>query len=164
MTIGGQTYQSKVGPNGGDVTVTHNGKPVTFNIDCKKADVHCPSESLAKRIRFEQDNPNDWKVFKVTDIDTGNSTGGAFRDGKPNSFNIFLGAGLGGQGICGVLGLALAGGDWVYPAGSLVANGIKNGEVAVGFAGACVAANQQAALGLGATLKLSVKFTAKRVN
>src|SRR5690349_20995535 len=45
VKIGGAVYTRELGPNGGGFTVTHQGRPFSFNLDCSRPDVVCPSEA-----------------------------------------------------------------------------------------------------------------------
>jgi hypothetical protein len=57
ITIGGATYAETLGAQGGVVTINHNGKPFTFNLDCSREAVVCPSEVWPSEVGFRQDNP-----------------------------------------------------------------------------------------------------------
>src|SRR5437773_12469945 len=45
VKIGGAIYNTELGAGGGSFTINHAGKPYTFNLDCARADVVCPSEA-----------------------------------------------------------------------------------------------------------------------
>lgn len=56
LKIGGAVYDAQLGAAGGSFTVNHNGKPFTFNLDCARPDVVCPSEAWPDRVVIEQRN------------------------------------------------------------------------------------------------------------
>jgi hypothetical protein len=55
-TIGGTTYDSQVGANGGSFTITNAGVPYTFDLDCTRPDVVCPSKAWPNQVVIDQDN------------------------------------------------------------------------------------------------------------
>jgi len=52
--IGGAVYHAELGAAGGSVTFNHAGKPYTFDLDCARADVVCPSEAWPTQVLIEQ--------------------------------------------------------------------------------------------------------------
>lgn len=54
INLGGSVYQEKVGPEGGTVTIQHAGVPISFDIDCAREDVLCPSEAWPTSVEVEQ--------------------------------------------------------------------------------------------------------------
>ena len=58
VKIGGAVYHSELGAGGGQFTINHQGKPYTFNLDCARADVVCPSEAWPTRVVIEQRDVN----------------------------------------------------------------------------------------------------------
>ena len=54
VTIGGSVYTAELGAQGGTVTITHAGQPFTFDLDCNRPDVLCPSESWPETVTAEQ--------------------------------------------------------------------------------------------------------------
>ena len=54
ITIGGTSYTETLGPQGGVVTIDHGGKPFTFDLDCSREAVICPSEVWPDRVTFDQ--------------------------------------------------------------------------------------------------------------
>jgi hypothetical protein len=56
VKIGGAVYHSELGAGGGSFTINHQGKPYTFNLDCARPDVVCPSEAWPKSVVIEQRN------------------------------------------------------------------------------------------------------------
>ena len=54
VKIGGAIYNAELGATGGAVTINHAGKPYTFDLDCARADVVCPSEAWPDRVVIEQ--------------------------------------------------------------------------------------------------------------
>ncbi|HEY3806155.1 MAG TPA: hypothetical protein VGL61_26310 [Kofleriaceae bacterium] len=56
-TIGGAVYDSQVGAAGGAFTITgSNGTPYTFDLDCSRPDVVCPSKAWPNEVVVDQDN------------------------------------------------------------------------------------------------------------
>src|SRR5260221_8568117 len=43
--IGDAVYNAQLGASGGSFTINHQGTPYTFNLDCSRPDVVCPSEA-----------------------------------------------------------------------------------------------------------------------
>lgn len=56
ITIGGAVYTTQLGAQGGAFTITHDGKPLTFDLDCSRPEVLCPSEAWPTTVRAEQRN------------------------------------------------------------------------------------------------------------
>ena len=54
ITVGGATYTAETGVNGGQVTITHQGRPLTFDLDCARPEVLCPSEAWPRSVLAEQ--------------------------------------------------------------------------------------------------------------
>jgi hypothetical protein len=54
VKIGGAVYSAELGAAGGQVTITHQGKPYTFALDCARTDIVCPSEAWPERVVIEQ--------------------------------------------------------------------------------------------------------------
>ncbi|HEU0031679.1 MAG TPA: hypothetical protein VFQ53_13660 [Kofleriaceae bacterium] len=54
VKIGGAVYTAELGAAGGSVTITHAGTPYTFDLDCARADIVCPSEAWPSRVVIEQ--------------------------------------------------------------------------------------------------------------
>jgi len=54
VKIGGAVYTAELGATGGTVTINHAGKPYSFELDCARADVVCPSEAWPKQVLIEQ--------------------------------------------------------------------------------------------------------------
>jgi hypothetical protein len=54
VKIGGAVYNAELGAAGGSFTINHQGKPYTFNLDCARADIVCPSEAWPTRVVIEQ--------------------------------------------------------------------------------------------------------------
>ncbi len=54
ITIGGAVYESTVGAAGGVVEITHNGQPLSFDLDCSRREIICPSEAWPATISVEQ--------------------------------------------------------------------------------------------------------------
>ncbi|NVB81468.1 MAG: hypothetical protein HOV81_23940 [Kofleriaceae bacterium] len=54
VKIGGAVYNAELGAAGGSFTINHEGKPYTFDLDCGRPDVVCPSEAWPDRVVIEQ--------------------------------------------------------------------------------------------------------------
>ena len=56
VKIGGAVYTSKIGVQGGEVTIDHEGKPITFDLDCSRPEIVCPREAWPEEVAIEQKN------------------------------------------------------------------------------------------------------------
>ena len=56
VTIGGAVYSAQTGPQGGSITIDHQGQPLTFDLDCSKPEVICPSEAWPAEVSAVQRN------------------------------------------------------------------------------------------------------------
>ena len=56
ITIGGATYVSEIGLQGGTIEIEHEGKPLTFDLDCSREDIICPSEAWPTEFTAEHRN------------------------------------------------------------------------------------------------------------
>lgn len=56
VTIGGATYTSEVGPNGGSFTIDHDGMPITFDLACDRPEIVCPSEAWPSYVDISQED------------------------------------------------------------------------------------------------------------
>jgi len=54
VKIGGAVYNAELGAAGGSFTINHNGQPYTFNLDCSRPDIVCPSEAWPGSVVVEQ--------------------------------------------------------------------------------------------------------------
>lgn len=54
VKIGGAVYTRDLGPAGGSFTITHQGKPFAFNLDCTRPEVVCPGEAWPNQVVVEQ--------------------------------------------------------------------------------------------------------------
>ena len=54
VKIGGAVYTHDLGAAGGAFTITHQGRPYTFNLDCARPDVVCPGEAWPNQVVVEQ--------------------------------------------------------------------------------------------------------------
>jgi hypothetical protein len=54
ITIGGAVYDAELGAQGGTVTIDHEGHPITFDLDCARPDILCPSEAWPRTVTAEQ--------------------------------------------------------------------------------------------------------------
>ncbi len=56
ITIGGATYTEQLGVQGGAFTITHDGQPINFDLDCARPEIVCPSEAWPEQVSIEQRN------------------------------------------------------------------------------------------------------------
>ncbi len=56
IKIGGAVYTATVGAQGGLVTIDHEGEPLTFDLDCARPEIVCPSEAWPETVSIEQRN------------------------------------------------------------------------------------------------------------
>ncbi|RMH36532.1 MAG: hypothetical protein D6689_22420 [Deltaproteobacteria bacterium] len=56
ITIGGAVYERTLGAAGGVVEITHDGHPLTFDLDCARPDILCPSEAWPQTVTVRQQN------------------------------------------------------------------------------------------------------------
>ncbi len=56
IKIGGAVYDARVGATGGVVDITHEGQPLSFDLDCSKPAIVCPSEAWPETITVQQRN------------------------------------------------------------------------------------------------------------
>ncbi len=56
IKIGGAVYNAELGAGGGQVTIDHEGQPYTFDLDCSRPEIVCPSEAWPDRVVIEQRN------------------------------------------------------------------------------------------------------------
>lgn len=55
ITVGGVVYDAELGAAGGTFTVDHEGTPLTFDLDCSRQAVVCPSEVWPATVTIRQD-------------------------------------------------------------------------------------------------------------
>lgn len=56
VKIGGAVYTEELGAAGGAITINHAGQPYTFDLDCARPEIVCPSEAWPTRVVIEQRN------------------------------------------------------------------------------------------------------------
>ncbi|MEM9492235.1 MAG: hypothetical protein AAGC55_24015 [Myxococcota bacterium] len=56
VRIGGAVYQAQLGAQGGVISIEHEGQPITFDLDCSRPDILCPSEAWPAEVAIEQRN------------------------------------------------------------------------------------------------------------
>lgn len=54
IRIGGAVYTSSIGLEGGEVTIEHEGQPLTFDLDCSRPEIVCPGEAWPSTVEIEQ--------------------------------------------------------------------------------------------------------------
>ena len=54
VKIGGAVYNAELGAAGGSFTINHDGQPYTFDLDCSRPDIVCPSEAWPQAVVVEQ--------------------------------------------------------------------------------------------------------------
>lgn len=57
IDIGGAVYTETVGPDGGTVTIEHQGHPLRFDLDCARPEILCPSEAWPETVSISQPEP-----------------------------------------------------------------------------------------------------------
>jgi hypothetical protein len=56
VTLGGATYTSELGANGGTFTIDHMGQPITFDLACDRPEIVCPSEAWPATVDISQED------------------------------------------------------------------------------------------------------------
>lgn len=56
INIGGAVYEAQLGAQGGVIEIDHDGQPLTFDLDCARPEVLCPSEAWPDSVSIEQRN------------------------------------------------------------------------------------------------------------
>lgn len=56
IKLGGAAYTSEIGLQGGTIEIEHEGQPLTFDLDCSRPDVVCPSEVWPQSFTAEHRN------------------------------------------------------------------------------------------------------------
>lgn len=56
IQIGGAVYEQQIGVQGGLITIDHEGQPLTFDLDCSRPEILCPSEAWPGQVTIEQRN------------------------------------------------------------------------------------------------------------
>lgn len=54
VKIGGAVYHKTLAPQGGAFVIDHGGKPFSFNLDCTRPEVICPSEVWPTQVAVDQ--------------------------------------------------------------------------------------------------------------
>ena len=54
INIGGVVYEEQLGAGGGVITIDHQGQPLTFDLDCARPEILCPSEAWPNEVTIEQ--------------------------------------------------------------------------------------------------------------
>ena len=54
VKIGGAVYNAELGAAGGSFTIDHEGTPYTFDLDCSRPEIVCPSEAWPYRVVVDQ--------------------------------------------------------------------------------------------------------------
>lgn len=57
IEIGGAAYTTELGVQGGSFTIEYEGEPLTFDLQCEREDVICPSEVWFPQVQLEQRDP-----------------------------------------------------------------------------------------------------------
>jgi hypothetical protein len=58
VSLGGAVYTAELGVEGGVVEIEHNGQPFSFDLDCTREEIVCPSEVWPAEVPAEQRDPN----------------------------------------------------------------------------------------------------------
>ncbi len=56
VDLGGAVYTEQLGVRGGRFDITHEGKPLSFDLSCDRDEVVCPSEIMPTEVSFRQDD------------------------------------------------------------------------------------------------------------
>ena len=56
IAIGGAVHTAQLGTQGGTIDITHEGKPLSFEVDCSREEVICPSEVWPSTVSAEHRN------------------------------------------------------------------------------------------------------------
>lgn len=54
IAIGGAVYHETIGAEGGVINIDHEGTPITFDLDCSRPEVVCPSEVWPTSVSLDQ--------------------------------------------------------------------------------------------------------------
>ena len=54
IRIGSSVYTRELGPQGGVIDLTHEGRPLRFDLACSRPEILCPSEAWPAAVRAEQ--------------------------------------------------------------------------------------------------------------
>ncbi len=54
IELGGAAYTAELGVQGGSFTIEYEGEPLTFDLQCEREDVICPSEVWFPQVQLEQ--------------------------------------------------------------------------------------------------------------
>ena len=82
ITIGGAVYQETLGAAGGIINITHEGQPLSFELDCARPEVVCPSEAWPEQVQIEQRN-TQFEHRMIVTLPT-QSCDGALRPAEPD--------------------------------------------------------------------------------
>jgi hypothetical protein len=186
VDVAGTVYNPALGGGESTVTVTHDGQPITYNVDCSRELIVCPSELLPPVVTITQTRVNPRQVsVEITEqecrgeVAEGMCTGTVVertttRNGTITAdgtgFTIILGGGVVVAGSCALLAISVANGDLVTSGSgsTLRADSIANGELITAFAGGCLVAGMAdldpgiEAAAVGATIQLRSTYTATR--
>lgn len=66
ITIGGAVYHETIGLQGGTIAIEHEGQPLTFDLDCEREEVLCPSEAWPETVTMEQRNEDFLHQVHIT--------------------------------------------------------------------------------------------------
>jgi hypothetical protein len=56
VDIGGARYEAEIPARGGTIAIVHDGRELTFELDCARPEVVCPSEAWPEEVSIEQRN------------------------------------------------------------------------------------------------------------
>jgi hypothetical protein len=56
IELGGAVYTEEIGTAGGTIAIEHEGQPLSFDLDCTRPEVVCPSEVWATEVAIRQDD------------------------------------------------------------------------------------------------------------
>lgn len=56
IRVGGAVYERNIGAQGGVIELTHEGQPLSFDLNCERPEILCPSEAWPETVSIEQRN------------------------------------------------------------------------------------------------------------
>jgi hypothetical protein len=66
IDVGGSVYEQTLPSGGGVVTIDHQGKQLSFDLDCARPEILCPSEAWPTTVTAEQRDANHEHQMVVT--------------------------------------------------------------------------------------------------
>ncbi len=206
ITLGGAVYEDTIGLEGGTIDIDHDGTPISFDLDCTRPEIVCPSEVWPATVSLEQrsaeyphrmwmllpkqtcngdtvaadpttcgentSNP-DCEDICMGELVTETTEHFGVINEAGDHYDVLLGAGVATNGVnCALLGVSTTSADLVNTGTPMEAGwestDMENGQVKVGYAGACLWAGDATddgtieALVVGATVEFTTGYTATK--